>query len=288
MKLRNGFAVRRVLQRPVFMLTLPAALASGGGCAVSHRHDHSVDQHGQVYYLDGAGGGGALTNWGRGVQAGLEAAGYSGAFENHVWQTGFGVAADQSASVAYKRTRAQEMADEIGQYMSEHPNAPVNLIGLSAGTAVAVFTLEQLPSDRRVDNVVLLGSSLSRHYDLSKALRHVKNRMYVFTSEKDAVLKFAVSAAGTADRRFCGACAAGLHGFHVPAEQSADAARLYGKLENIAWREDFGGAGNLGGHTDATNAAFVRSYIAPLLKQEGPRFMFAAQPPESAKSDNVP
>ncbi len=235
------------------------------GCAMSDAHDHERDQHGQVVYLDGAGGGGLLTNWGRGVEAGLRAGGYSGAFDNHAWHTGLGVVADQDASVDYKREQARKIADEIVAYIDGHPGAPVYLFALSA--------------DHPVDTVVLLGSSVSNHYDLTAALRRVRGRLYVFTSPSDAVLRFAVSAAGTADRRFCGACSAGLHGFHIPRNPSSETRRLYGKIENIDWRPEFAAAGNFGGHTDATRAEFITQYVAPLLTDDGPRFLVAARSP---------
>lgn len=257
------------------------------GCSAGPAHRHELDQFGEVYYLDGAGGGSVLTNWGGGVQSGLKAAGYPGDFNSFVWNTGLGVGADQSAGVEYKREQARKLALRIQNYMDEHPDRPVNLIGLSAGTAVAVFTLEALSVDRPVDTVVLLGSSISSHYDMTQALRHVRGRVHVFTSERDAVLGVAVAVAGTADRQFCGACSAGLRGFHVPPSPSDETKRLYSKIENVAWRPEFAGAGNLGGHTDAVNTTFVRQYVAPLLLREGPRFVEAGVQPALDKPDDA-
>ncbi len=165
-----------------------------------------------LYYLDGAGGGRPLSNWSGGVRQGLLDAGYNGAGEMFSWNTGLGVVADQDASVEYKRQKAAELAQQIQQYTREHPGAPVTLMGLSAGTAVAVFTLETLPVNCPVNNVVLLGASISATHDLTQALQRVSNRMYVFTSEKDAVLAFLVPSAGTADREQ-GVPSAGLYGF---------------------------------------------------------------------------
>ncbi len=261
------------------MITNKAMFVSGlvmiaiAGCAGTQAHRHQLDQYGEVYYLDGAGGGNVLTNWGGGVRAGLKAAGYPGDFKIFVWNTGLGVLVDQSASVEYKRKKAAELAKRIVAYMDSHPRRPVNLIALSAGTAIAAFTLEALPQDQPVDNVVLLGSSLSSHYNMTEALKRVRVRLYVFTSDKDAVLSVGVAIAGTADRQFCGACSAGLHGFHLPTDASKDARRLYAKVENITWRPEFAKAGHLGGHTGAVNATFVRQYVAPLLWPQGPRFV---------------
>lgn len=265
--------------RIVIICSVIPAVTIPVGCSAGPTHRHEVDQFGEVYYLDGAGGGSVLTNWGGGVQSGLRAAGYPGDFTTFVWNTGLGVAADQGASVQYKRQQAHDLARQIQVYMDDHPGRPIQLTALSAGTAVAVFTLEALPMDRPVNTVVLLGSSISSHYDMTQALRRVRGRVHVFTSEQDLVLGVAVAVAGTADRQFCGACSAGLRGFHLPPNASDETKRLYAKIENVTWRPEFARAGNLGGHTDAVNATFVRQYIAPLLWPEGPRFVEAGTQP---------
>jgi hypothetical protein len=273
-----------------FRRLLPIVSTAAGllaGCASTPKHDHARGRNGIVYYLDGAGGGSILTNWGRGVEVGLEAGGFEGDFRNFTWQTGFGVVADQNASVRYKRSKARKLARRVVEYVEEHPNAPVDVIALSAGTAAAVFTLEALPKRVQVDNLILLGSSLSQHYDLSKALTRVSHKAYVFTSEKDAVLKFLVPAAGTADRQFCGACAAGLHGFHLPHGADEATRDIYSKLENIEWQREFARAGHTGGHTGAVNARFVAQYIAPLLTTDGPRFLIARPPQEESAEKNT-
>ena len=45
----------------------------------------------------------------------------------------------------------------------------MGLLGFSAGTAEAIFALEYLPASVQVDTVVLLGTSISRDYDLTEA-----------------------------------------------------------------------------------------------------------------------
>ncbi|RIK65916.1 MAG: hypothetical protein DCC65_11590 [Planctomycetota bacterium] len=227
--------------------------------------------HGDVYYLDGAGGGGLLSNWGRGVKSGLSMAGFNGKFVEYRWETGMGVFADQVASDAFKRGKAGEVAAMIRTARSAYPDAPITLMGLSAGTAVAVFTLEALPEGCQVDNVVLLGASIGSDYDLTAALKRVRGRMYVFTSENDAVLNFAVPIAGTADRQSGDVASAGLDGFRLPPGASAETRRLYARVSNVAWRTQFERDGDWGGHTDTTHPRFVKDYIAPLVLQEGPQ-----------------
>ena len=269
--------------RCFILLTTLSLITVLAGCAATHPQRTARDPHGRVFFFDGAGGGGVLTNWGGGVKRGLREAGYRGAFENHPWQTGLGALADQTADVDYKRKQAREVAAEIIDFQRAQPDAPVHLVGLSAGTAIAAFALEALPAGRQVDTVVLLGSSLNQHYDLTEALRHVRNRVYVFTSQDDSVLRFGASTFGTADREFCGACSAGLGGFHLPQNPSDATRQQYNKIINIEWKPEFARFGNLGGHTGAVNARFVEHYVAPLLDGDGPMFVYAAQSPHEAE-----
>lgn len=257
-------------------------VAFQAGCA-THAHRHELDQHGHVFYLDGAGGGG-ITSWGGGLLDGLRRAGYKGDFENHPWQTGLGVLADQSASVEYKQGHGRAVAAEIKRYIDTHPGKPAYLVGLSAGTVVATYALEALPPGYAVDEAVFLGSSLSAHHDMTRALQHVRGKLYVFTSPNDVVLTELLPLASTADREFCGACAVGTRGLHLPHGATQQQRQLYARIENIGWRPEFRAAGNAGGHTDAVNPAFVRQHIAPLLLSSGPRFLDAGvDHPEAAE-----
>jgi hypothetical protein len=241
-----------------------------GGCSQT-MPDRAVRMtRGYLYYLDGAGGGRPLSNWSGGIKQGMLEAGYSGAGEMFSWNTGLGVVADQDASVAYKRSKAAELASRIQEYRRQQPAAPVTLMGLSAGTALVVFTLEALPADCQADNVVLLSSSISATYDLTQSLRRVRTRMYVFTSEKDGVLALLVPASGTADRQK-GVEPAGLRGFQVPSPVSAETRTQYAKISYIGWKPEFELAGNFGGHTDVVKAPFVQEFIAPLVMLSGAR-----------------
>jgi len=238
------------------------------GCATTQVLDPEMDQHGRVYYLDGAGGGGVLVNWGRRVHKGLRRAGLKGSFCDCSWHTGLGVAADQAASAEYKRSQAQRVAESIYEYKTEYADRPVSIIGFSAGTAVTIYAVEALPQGCFVDDVVLLASSMSADYDLTDALGHVRNGVHVVTSEGDAVLRWLVPLAGTADRRFRGDSVAGLYGFSLPADASDDTRSLYRKLAHIRWEPQFAQSGNHGGHTEVTNPDFIRRRVAVLLRGE--------------------
>jgi pimeloyl-ACP methyl ester carboxylesterase len=250
---------------PKASLACFAVLLAAAGCSQQMPDRAQRLPRGYIYYLDGAGGGGLISNWSGGLKQGLLDAGYSGAGEIFRWNTGLGVVADQDASVGYKRGKASECAGRIQDYSKQYPGAPVTVIGLSAGTAVTVFVLEALPASCPVENVVLCGASIGADYDLTRALQRVRNRIYVFTSENDAVLAFLVPMAGTADRQTGSVPSAGLRGFQMPPRASAETRALYAKVAYIRWKPEFEQYGNLGGHTDALRAPFVQQYMAPLI-----------------------
>jgi len=249
------------------------------GCQSASPERQVRMSRGYVYYCDGAGGGG-LMNWSGGLRQGLVEGGYPGAGEIFVWNTGLGVVADQKAGVEYKRRKAREMAREVAVYTSKYPGAPVNLIGLSAGTTIVVFGLEEMPHDIRVENAVLCGASISSTYDLTPALQNLNGKLYVFTSEKDSVLGFLVPMAGTADRASGEVPSAGLRGFSMPRPPSAETHKQYTKVVTIPWRPEFASLGYAGGHTDVLGSRFVAAHIAPrLVKRAG------ATPPELASTE---
>jgi hypothetical protein len=261
-----AFSKWRLLQI-VPLLAVPVC-----GCGTTTRSGDARKPCCVVYYLDGAGGGGILANWGRGVRQGFRTAGYQGEFINFSWQTGLGAAADQDASVGYKRLKAAKLAGAVARYTGGDAGTEVSLIALSAGAAVAVYTLEALPPGCEVHDLVLLGASVSAQYDLTRALRHVRHQAYVFTSDRDEILRAFVPVLGTADREFCGLCAAGLYGFRLPPRAGEETRRLYSKIRHIAWRPEFELDGNQGGHLGYVDSTFVRNRIAPLVLHEGPQF----------------
>ncbi len=257
-----------------FSLVLGLCGLAAAGCATGQPMwgEPQLSGHGVVFYCDGAGGGG-LTNWGPGVKKGLADAGFSGTFDEFVWETGLGVVADQVEAVEAKRSQAAKLARKITAYQSEYPEAPVHVMGLSAGTAIAVFALEALPADSRVDTVVLLSGSLASDHDLTKALQRLRGDMYVTTSRNDAILASAVPTLGSADREFVGDRVAGVDGFVLPAGASAETRRLYSKIVLLSWDPTLERYGDYGGHTDTTKPEFVQHVIAPLILREGPRNM---------------
>lgn len=247
-------------------------IASAIGCASnsSWNGKYLADRNerlprGCVFYFDGAGGGTRKSNYAEGVVEGMLAAGYRGAGEMVSWETGKGLMKDQDASVAYKRAKADAGAARIQNYRKNYPGAPVGLLGFSAGTAEAIFALEVLPETAQVDHVVLLGTSISRDYDMTEALKRVKNKLYIFTSTHDQMLGTLMPLSGTADRKFNDP-GAGIKGFVLPAGASAATRKLYAeKIVTIPYSEDFRKDKDKGHHFDNVKKEFIRDHVAPLL-----------------------
>ena len=220
---------------------------------------------GCIFYFDGAGGGTAKSNYAEGVVEGMLEAGYPGAGELVPWETGKGLMADQNASVAYKRSKAAAGAASIRNYQKKHPGAPVGLLGFSAGTAQAIFALEVLPETAQVDHVVYCGTSISRDYDMTEALKRVKNKLYIFTSTHDRMLGTLMPLSGTADRKFDDP-GAGIRGFVLPAGASAATRKIYAdKIVTIPYSKDYRKDQNKGRHFDNVKMEFIRDQVAPLL-----------------------
>ena len=230
------------------------------GCADT-RKPNRWERYGKVYYLDGAG------NLGFGqdtVPRALRAAGYRGDFEPVIWTSFSGPLGDQVIRIN-ARIKADELSKRIIRYRRRFPNTPVYIIGLSAGTGVAVWAVENLPNGMMIDDMVLLGSSLASNYDMTKCLRHVKGKVYVLYSSRDAILTGFIPLTGTIDGSYF-VQPAGLIGLYPPDRASSETRQLYrAKVVNIGWRPSFERYGYAGGHTDATSYAFVKYFIAPKL-----------------------
>lgn len=268
---RSSIPPRNFLRSAIIPMWLAAAVLLGG-CAskpmwnTAYRADRQQRlERGCVFYFDGAGGGTKKSNYAAGVIEGMLQAGYPGAGELMSWETGQGLMADQKASVEFKRAKAKESAASIRRYMEQFPGRPVGLLGFSAGTAEAVFALESLPESTPVDHVVLLGASISRDYDMTQALKRVKNKLYIVTSTHDHMLSIAMPLSGTADRKFHDP-GAGIRGFVLPPNASAETRRLYAeKISTVHYAKDFRKDGDQGHHFDNVKTEFIRDQVAPLL-----------------------
>jgi pimeloyl-ACP methyl ester carboxylesterase len=195
--------------------------------------------------------------------SGLRDAGFEGDIEVRDWP---GDDPGLAALLARKRNRqeAQAVADMILARVREHPGGRIVLTAHSGGAGIAVWALEKLPDDVKVDTVLMLAPALSPRYDLSKALRHVRGNAYAFTSTFDAiVLGAGTSTFGTIDGVKCDA--AGRCGFTVP--DGADE-KAYEKLVQVPYDAKWMQEGNIGDHIGPMGFRFTRSVLAPLVVGE--------------------
>jgi pimeloyl-ACP methyl ester carboxylesterase len=191
---------------------------------------------------------------------GIKAAGYSGKTEIWDWTGKLGPISALWAH-ARQRTEARRIADRVLRLRSESPARPLMLVGHSAGAGLVVMALEDLPPDLQVDGVVLLAPALSRTYDLTRALRHVRGRADVFYSERDTlVLALGTFFLGTVDGVH--GEAAGHGGFVKPSGGSGEA---YAKLIVHPYSDDRRLHGDDGGHEGILKSTVAAAVVAPLL-----------------------
>ena len=235
-----------------------------------------ADRFGKIYYLDGAGNLGFGTDT---VDQGLRAAGFRGDVEVFRWTTYTGPLGDQLIR-QNARLRSKRLTKRIVHYRKRFPHTPLSIIGLSAGTGVATWAIEALPRDMMIDNLVLLGSSLSSTYDMTECLSHVTGKIYVVYSDRDAVLIGFIPVTGTIDGQYL-VSPAGQVGLRVP--NSGDRGLYREKVVNIPWRPRFENYGYTGGHTDATSTGFIRHVVAPTMLGIGKRPVSPPTPPKPAE-----
>lgn len=226
-------------------LALPGCMAPFGEQAT----------HGITFYCPGVGN---MDLGDEGLRAGLERAGYKGQVARVTWSLSFNPAIDQTVRIIAQQG-GKRLATYIQEYMDAYPGREVNLVGLSAGTGVVVWALEALKPEYQVNNVALISSSLSSNYDISRALRNVKGKVYNYYSSTDAVLAVPMKVFGTIDGVYF-ADAAGSIGLRVPPGSE--------QVVNVEWRPEFARYGYHGGHGDGTSAPFVQHVIAKHLLPE--------------------
>lgn len=278
--------------RFIAVLIASFALVCLAGCswvAAEIGTDLRGENVGKTYYLGGAG---ALGHVGTiDVPNGLRAGRYKGAIEVVGWQTWFGDVLRDQIDRARNEVEAERFAQQITDYLDTHPGRRVNIIALSAGTGIATWALEKLPEDYNVGSVVFFGSSLSRHYDLTLALRHVDEKLYNFYSADDPILRYALPIAGTVDREFSDEVA-GRFGFASPRLLTAEANADYlEKLRNMPPLRRYRRYGYKGGHTDGVGEDFIRAVVAPIMtkpleKSDASASQFA--PPTSQPASTAP
>jgi pimeloyl-ACP methyl ester carboxylesterase len=266
----------------VGLLLAGGALAVAAGCAEVNYTSAERYERGLVVCLGGAGG--MMMECDR-VREGLASGGVDRAIEIFEWSRG-GVIADQ-ADVAENRRRAGQLARRIEAYLQEFRGRPVHLVGVSAGTGLVVWALEELDGDDKVTGAVLISSSLDTKYDLTRALDRVTDHLYSFSSVADTVLSLGVTWTGTVDRN--GGLAAGLFGFSMPDNAPEHSREVYkDKLAQIGWWPGDMILGHLGDHLGATSPLFVRARISPMILGRKPERTGAPEPVKADEPKALP
>ncbi len=278
-----GVDWRERWSRVTLLTALVAGLCCLCGCnAITYvGTDYQGEEYGITYYVGGAGPLGHIGT--TSVPGGLRDAGYRYATEAFGWQSVVGGTLLDQVFRTRNLGQAQRLARRIERYADKNPRGKINIIALSAGTGIATWAIEDLRPDIRLNTVIYLGSSLSRDYDLSRALDRVDGKLYNFHSPNDDVLRLAVPLTGTVDRDFAGP--GGLYGFIPPPLCAPDVRMIYReRLRNVPYRSKFARYDNKGGHTDGTNRAFVREILAPLILE--PIAASAMAREEKAREEN--
>jgi len=197
---------------------------------------------------------------------GLAQGGFKADVEFYDWTGGqIGIEALQGRE--RHETEARKIADKLAGQFRAHPKTPIYMTSHSGGCGVAVWALELLPDEVKVDYLLLFAPALSPDYNLTKALRHVNKKAYVFSSEYDQiVLGTGTKLFGTIDGQRVEA--AGLNGFVEP--DTADAEqykKLIAQPYKLNWLREYGSAGS---HISALGARFSRGYVATLLLTGSP------------------
>lgn len=159
-----------------------------------------------------------------------------------------------------KQAQSRAFAERLTAEYRADPNRPIQITAHSGGGAIAVWALEQLPDDVTIERLFLLHPALSPSYDLSAALRHVRDRAYVFSSEMDPVLGAGTRALGTMDGVRTDAM--GRVGFVIPADADA---QQYAKLIAMPYDDRWLRHDNIGDHIGPLTTRFAEAFLAPLI-----------------------
>lgn len=180
------------------------------------------------------------------------------------------------------RRVARSITRKIIQLRRDHPHTKIHLLAYSGGAGLAVFALENLRGVSMIETLLLACPTLSPEYDLSPALRCVKQG-YALVSEKDTfILGMGTKLFGTTDRKFLSA--GGCVGFRKPNTLSVHKYGSYDRFCQIRWSPALKEVRHHGGHTGYVTEAFLSRHLMGLLRGDPDLF---AEPIPSVVSDKV-
>jgi len=186
--------------------------------------------------------------WGtRSVAAGLRRAGFDGKFLYWQWHAMWRgwLVLPVIMDARLLETQARRLAAFIVKQSRAQPDRPISLIGYSCGSCVTVRTLELLPPDVSVQDVVLLAAACDPRRDLRDACSRVRGCFVNVSSWLDwLIVGMGTLVFGTGDRRHT--ISAGMCGFRQHRKPS--------NLVEQRWRPGMMRHGHFGGHFSAASA----------------------------------
>ena len=213
-----------------------------------------------MFFLDGAGWYASSGS----ISHGLRQAGYTGQFQTFSWSAFLGPAQDHLVT-AHSKLIAGRLADRIAAWRQSNPNDAINVMGLSAGTAVILSAIEELNGTGEIDNVVLLSPTVSGQRNLTKIMQHVRRNLYATCSPHDGIVgSLAVNADGKSGPP------AGRGGFMLPSNSGEATRAAYSRVINLPWQPSYVGYDWTGSHTSVTSSRFIASVIAPRILSRDP------------------
>ncbi len=246
------------------MAVLIAASLSAAGCNgnVKFMTEDRLEG-GLVIILPGIEGESELN---RNIRRGLVSAGVYRAMPIHSWGRPVPLAGMLLNQIDFigNRIAGASIAKMIVDYKHKYAGRKVYVIGHSGGGGVAVFVAEGMPKGRQLDGLVLLSASISRSYDLTKALNRCRNGIVNFYNRDDTMLLgVGTILAGNVDGSR--GPSAGLSGFKKTAGDNAVKKFAYSKLYQI---NVTGSSGDP--HTGTTRVSFVSANVAPWVLSSWP------------------
>lgn len=209
-----------------------------------------------VYIIDGAGGSGF-------TPLVLKRALINRPYEvkHFRWGTGYMRIINDLTNRENLLAKSKQLSAEISDFRDSHPECKIFIVAKSAGTAVALNALANLPKNS-IERVILMSPAVSPSYPLPDSLRAVRQDVVSFCSAADLLfLHVGTSIFGTADGiRGIGA---GLRGFARP--DTRELATEYAKLREIHWQPSMMKLLHFGDHSGNSMPPFVKRYIVPLL-----------------------
>ena len=248
------------MHTPAVVITL---VLMATGCVSNQLLTRERYDRGLVLVLPGIEGEG-IFNWE--IVHGLEKAGVPYALEIRDWTTGIAPLflyhlMDHKRCLA----EARSVAERIERYARWHEGKPLWIVAQSGGGGMAVLVLEAMSEDCQVDGVVLIAPGIGREYNLAKALRRVREKVYNYHSRSDVFfLGVGTTVFGNIDRTH--GKSAGRHGFVVPDGLPDEDKALYrSKLQQFdcSSKGVTKGTGHIGLHLTSSDRRFIETVVAP-------------------------